>query len=405
MKLLRDQVGLPALGIAGLAVLLFVGGGGMAQEATRSRPAGDRTTGIPAGSLRVFPEITVEEEYNDNITFVEDSERSDFITRLGSTIAAETQWSRHALQARIFGELERHADNTDADTEKFGATMAGRIDVSRATTIDSAVTVERNALDRRDEDNEGGLEPRKFDRLSADVGVRVQPNRIGVEAGLAVQRSDFLDQADDDKDRTQTAVRARLSYEVGADLDLFVEPFARFEEFDEQEAGVDRSRKTIGSLAGARFDVTGLVTGEAAAGVFREEFDDPGFDDRTSFALEGAVNWDVTERTRLRGAVSRRDEATTVDGAASKVTTSISLRAAHELNRSLTAEIGGTYSNDSFQGITREDDDFRVDLGGQYEINRRFSVGARYTFSKRDSDVADESFVSNIASVRIKGQF
>jgi hypothetical protein len=62
------------------------------------------------------------------------------------------------------------------------------------------------------------------------------------------------------------------------------------------------------------------------------------------------------------------------------------------------------YQRDDFKDANRTDN--RMDLGAdvQYLINRHFSVGAGYNFSKRWSDDSNREFDGNVFTVRVQAQ-
>ena len=98
--------------------------------ATRARPELD-PLGIRAGAFLVFPELTIEEIYNDNIFAENGDETDDFITSLRPEVTVESNWSRHALAIAGGGDFGFYAQNSDENYQDWFAATNGRFDVSR----------------------------------------------------------------------------------------------------------------------------------------------------------------------------------------------------------------------------------------------------------------------------------
>lgn len=64
--------------------------------ASRARPELD-PLGIRAGAFLIFPELAIDEIYNDNIFAENNDETDDFITSIQPEVTIESDWSRHAL--------------------------------------------------------------------------------------------------------------------------------------------------------------------------------------------------------------------------------------------------------------------------------------------------------------------
>jgi hypothetical protein len=84
----------------------------------RPRPAYD-AKGIDLGGFRLFPTLSVDESYDDNI-FAEDSdEEDDFITAVTAGLVAKSEWSRHEVEIEAAVRHEKYLKNDDQDRTDY----------------------------------------------------------------------------------------------------------------------------------------------------------------------------------------------------------------------------------------------------------------------------------------------
>src|SRR5262249_4256680 len=82
-----------------------------------------------------------------------------------------------------------------------------------------------------------------------------------------------------------------------------------------------------------------------------------------------------------------------------------SVNADHELLRNVLLNIGGSFENDSFQGISRTDNVYTIAAGVRYLVNRNLFLGGNYCVGYRSSTLEGASYLQNIFTVRVGTQF
>ena len=142
--------------------------------------------------------------------------------------------------------------------------------------------------------------------------------------------------------------------------------------------------------------------GEAFVGWSLQEFDDSQFDSENGLTYGVGLTWNPTQLTSLR--LDGAGGFTPSDVGSSNLSNRIALRVDHELLRNVL--IGGqvSYRRDDFQDADRTDNRFDVGPDITYLLNRYLSVGAGYTFTKRDSDDSDREFTRNLFTLRLNAQ-
>ncbi len=368
----------------------------------RDRPRLD-PRGVTAGGFLVFPSVSLEGEYNDNI-FANpsgDDVESDYITHLRPNVSVESRWANHALNFRAGADLAAYDDYSGEDYEDYNIGVDGRYDVTRNDNLFGGASYRRGHEDRGSPDDVNGKEPTEYDNYNAFAGGEVQWNRVTTRVTATYDRLDYDDVPragggtidNDDRDRDTYEGRARISYQIQRRFATFVEGAYDVRSYDEtKNSGFDRDSEGYELAVGMDFDLTGVTFGEVFAGYRSQDYDDP--------ALETADGWDagvsltsnVSQLTSVRATFERSLRETTQRDASGYFTNLTTLRVDHELLRNLLLDAEASYSLNDYQGIGREDDVWSAGIGATYMVNRYAEAELGYTHSARDSSETDRDY-------------
>jgi hypothetical protein len=299
---------------------------------------------------------------------------------------------------QAFGKIRRNAIHQTEDSEEAGVGLTGRLDVTDVDSLSGFASYSREAQDRSDPDDAGQRKVSLFDRYVAQTRYGHQFTRFAVRVDARLQRLDYVYGFDDDRDRNDFRIGPRFSYAISPSLSAFIEGSYLDRRYDSavDVNGIDRNSQTYEALAGFAFDLGPVMTGEIAAGAFHTEFDDPNFDAITEPAIEGSLQWNVTELTTVRGRVAREASVTTQPGTSEKVVSHASLRVDHEVLRNVVLGAQIDFRNEDFQGDDRVDNRLDVQVGASYLVNRNASVSLGYQHRNRMSNEETEDFSENI---------
>jgi hypothetical protein len=377
----------------------------------RPRPEFD-PLGIRAGGFLIFPSVSVDSEYNDNIFASNDDEESDFIFTFQPRIAVRSNFPRHSLNLTVESDIGRYVDNTDENFVDYGSSLAGRLDITRANRLLGGLAY-AHGHEERDDPEDPGVEvtdePVEFDEYSGNLGFEQDFNRLNFAVSGDVERRDYEeddpDVTEDDRDRTLYGGRVRTGYFISPRINAFLQGGYRREERDTSEPDdppINRDNSVYDARVGTEIDITGLLFGEVSVGWALQEFDESDLDSENSFVYGVGLTWNPTQLTSLRLDAAGGFEPS--DVGASSIRNRVALRVDHELLRNLL--IGGqvAYRRDDFQDTGRVDNRFDVGPEITYLLNRYLSVGAGYTFTTRTSDESEREFTRNIVLLRLNAQ-
>ena len=377
----------------------------------RPRPDFD-PLGIRAGGFLIFPSITVDSEYNDNVFATDEDEDDDFIFTFRPRIGVRSNFPRHSINWTVQSDIGRHVDNTDEDFEDFGTSLAGRLDITRRNRLVGSARFARDH-ERRDDPEDPGAdvadEPVEFYDFGGTLGFEQDFNRFNFRVLGTVDRRDFdeddPDVPEDDRDRTLYGTSVRTGYFISPRINAFLQGGFRREMRDTSDQGTPpekRDNNVYDARVGTAIDITGLLFGEVSVGWSLQEFDESELDSENGLVYNAGLTWNPTRLTSLR--LDANGGFAPSDVGASNLRNQIAVRVDHELLRNVL--IGGrvAYRRDDFQDTDRTDNRFDVGPNVTYLLNRYLSVGAGYTFTTRDSDDSDREFTRNAVTLRLNAQ-
>ena len=380
----------------------------------RPRPEYD-AAGLRAGSFLIFPKTTISETYNTNIYATENNTADDFITRLSPEITVNSDWNNHALNARAFVDHAFYASHNDEDYTDYGLLADGRIDIQRSAYLFAGGGAEHLHEDRGSENAVNGTDPTEFDRYTANLGGTYKPNRLGVTLEGNWKNLDFDDVStstgatinNDDRDRDVYGERLRIGYDVQPGYTAFIQGSLNQRDYDSvpDDNGFNRNSDGYRVDAGIEVRLSNVIDAEFFGGYFNQNYDDARFSDVSAFDAGARVLWSVNPLTTVKASLARSVEETVQINSSSYVATIAEVGVDYELRRNILIGAGGSFSNNDYQGISRNDDVWRLNLNGKYLINRRFFVGATVGYADRDSNTANKSYEQFTAGAFVGAQF
>jgi len=371
--------------------------GRTANVSVRERPRPElEALGVRSGGFLIYPKVGLSEAYEDNVFAAETNPASDWITDLAPSLTAESQWSRHQLQAHLSLDTFRYAKYTaDSDTT-YSAGANGRLDVVTGTAITGGVSYDRLIEPRTAATaNTAERDPAAYNQAALDLGASREINRFRVSGAVHYRDYDFknnqtvtgvpIDLRYRDNRTWEESVRA--DYAVSPALAVYATALHNDWNYSTQLAGdVNRDASGYQVAAGVDFDVSRLARGQVQAGYLDQSFDDPRVGKARGLGFLGKIEYFPSQLLTLTVDAARQVNPTGLIGAAGALHTDFGAQADYELLRNLILTARAQRLRDNYRGIDRVDSIWSASLGANYLLNRRVGLNLIYNYYNRKSE-------------------
>ncbi len=385
---------------------------------SRQRPELD-PLGIRAAGFLIYPSLAVSEQYNDNIRAdVDGEEVDDFITVIRPGVKVNSDWNNHALNFRADANIAKYADNGDEDYENYTFGTDGRLDITRNQSLFANALYSHLTQNRGDPDDPRGRFQTEYDLYTITGGYNHRFNRLSVRLEGAGAQYDYDDVTADDgstidqdvRDRTDAIGTLRAAYELSPGYSAFLLGSYNNRSYDierDPDDGTQRSSDGYEVALGAELALTGVTTGELYVGYRSQFYDDPNLDTIDGITGGASIYWNVTTLTTITGKVERTVEDTTFITNVGRTPASGYFRTRygfivdHELLRNLLLQASLFGIQEDFSGIDRTDDRLLATVGATYLMNRYLDLSIGYRYTDRSSDISDNDFSQNTATLTL----
>jgi hypothetical protein len=369
--------------------------------------------GIVFHGWMFHPSISAGALFNSNVFASNTDQRADIAAIVNPSLTASSLWERNQLDFDAYVKSTEYDRYSSLDQTDASVRMKARIDVRH----DIKVLINLRAANLHEEVGSlstpaSAISPTPYTYTYADVTYWQQFNRLSVSFGGRNETYNYgSTQAEngttinqDSRDGTVSVAHGRVDYALLPDIGIFT----AVEDNQRRLRGTPTQSldsKGYQSLSGINFQLTSLIGGEIGLGYTTQNFDDPTIGTVSGPTYRALLTWSPTRSLdfRLKG-----EEFTTevVDTVASAVRAdTISLGADYELRRNLVLSATGTYENDKFFGETRRDNDYIATTSLNYLLNPYNSVGLKYKFIKRDSNLPASNYNQNEVEIDVSAQF
>ena len=408
---------LPVAGVATVAAQEIARG-----ETVDTRPRPDYDAiGAPVGRFLLYPEVTMDVAYDDNIFAADKSGEplpvvggpviSDTLVLLEPAIALRSDWSRNALNAggRVLGG--RYNEYASQDFTDYDLWADGNLEFGPNRLEANVKHNHLHSLRTSSQDQNQGIFPTEYDRNDVGLGYRYAPGRVFVGAALAFRSFDYdnaigLDDNDNptvinnqDRDRLGSEVKLRLGYLPSPAYSVFLETRLYDVDYDTDvdRFGNNRDQNGYDIVLGSEFDMTGVTSGEVFAGYRNIDYDEVTFETQNGPVFGASVDWNITQLTTITFLGSQRlygsnvrglsdVDGTTPQGSSGIQARALGIQLDHELRRNFILSLELEAIDEDYLQITREDEVANARLGLNYFLTRNWGLNAGYRYQKRDSN-------------------
>jgi hypothetical protein len=385
---------------------------------SRLRPEYD-PNGIRMSTLTIYPTLSSGGGLNSNV-FNAPMGTQDYFYSMDAGLQVKSDWSRHKFTLDAGMQSVWYSNQVTENRDDWNLATSVTLDLLRGTELrlDGAVATKHES---RGLSHPGGAlvgdpsAPTEFSRNAGGLEFEHSFNRLKLTAGGTWQNLDYVDGEtigtaleinNDDRDRTEMRYFGKAAMEVWSDTAVFARAamtdIAYAAALD--DLGLQRDASELKIDGGFDFSLTHVLTGEIAAGMVTRSYQDPSLAETAGASVDIRLKWFPSMLTNVTIDGGRSIEETTVDGAASLVSTRGEVRLDHELLRNLIFSGSMGYENQEFTGGLRNDDILKGTVSGRYMINNNIHLDAGWEFVDRTSSDVPFSYSASQFQFSLTGK-
>ena len=350
--------------------------------------------GFRYGKIAFSPRATIGALLTDNANNDDEDRDNDVTLGANASVRADALLRRHALGAEVGITGGSSLDGTDDDFLDWAAGADGRYDLTRQSSLNAAAS--GTVFQEDDSSVEADGDEATVGNLAVGAGYVFDGRFWDFSLGGVTDFERFSDEGTDERDNTSYTLTARVAHRLSERLSVFASPQYSFNEFDGVgDDGQDRDSTELTGVIGVDTELRPRLTLGAAVGYTQAFFEDSELEENGSVVGSLDARYAYDARTDYRLSVSRSVDVTTVDDAATEISTVVTGEATKLLTSKHAVTAQAIYANNSFDDDDRTDHDITGGLSYFYRFHPNFVFNLGYQYFTRISDEDDEEFYEN----------
>jgi hypothetical protein len=379
-----------------------------------------------AGSFLIKSAVELSTGYDTNPgrTFVP---RGSPLYQVAPEFLAISDWERHALVADLRGSYTGYTNTfppvdgivssapTDINRPDFLGHVDGRLDVSRDTRVLAQLRLRVTTDNPGSPNVQAGLAKYPlYATTGATLGVDQSFNRLQVSAGATADRTVYQNSlltdgtvsGNDDRNYNQFGGVGRVSYDLRPGLKPFAEVEADTRVHDQLADNNGYQRNSDGGFVkvGSSFELSRLLTGEAAIGWTARTYQDPRLLPLQGLLTSASLVWAASPLTTVKFLAITSIDETTVPGVSGVLTHLYTAEVDHDFRRWLTAIGRFTWGTQAYQGDLRFDRIYSITGELVYKLTRDLWVRGTLRRDILDSNQPGSSSAATVAMLGVRLQ-
>jgi hypothetical protein len=374
--------------------------------------------GSELGPFRLFPEVGISFQHNDNIALQSDLKGDEAVSSAvtifspkATLVSKRRSGSTYSLG--LGTEIGRYASSEIDNYEDVNVSANADLQLSRI------VGLSLGAYYRLGHDPRGSTDrpQTQLDTYGIGGGNALfsygSNARIGFEGEVGYSEKRYKDYSSTiidgvtDSDTDNTNVAGRLFYRIMPKTRVFAEvTYGQTDYVIERptQPNLNQDSDQWGVNLGARWRATAKTSGTAKIGYLKKDYDAEGREDFTGFAWQIGVQLKPLRQSIVDVYTGRRVSDSTGIGDFID-TQDISVSWTHNWMPRLSTKLGLYYANSQYEGNPREDDLTSFNLGVNYDLMKRTTLSAGVNFANRDSTTATEEYDQTVYMISINSAF
>jgi hypothetical protein len=376
--------------------------------------------GVQVGSFRLFPDLELDEVYNDNIYATANTQpaTASFIQLIKPTLDLRSDWSNHMLNLFAKGAFGFYSVNSTEDYQDFSTGFDGRFDIQREWNVYGGGSFSHKHEDRGSPNvTTSGFSPTQYNQLAGNVGYYQQFNRLNVRLDGRIDNYTYFNNGlgsaqgviqNSDRDRNEFREAVRFGYEFSPGYQVWTRASLNQRTYINvpDQNGFNRSSHGWDIVGGVTVDLGGITSLEAFVGYLQQNYYDPQFQSisQPMFGLTGY--WNPIRELMIRPFVRRTIEDSALTSAVAYTNTAFGADGTYNVRPNIQIDGHGDYAIADyafFPGVASQRYETYLTLRASvlYRPTPNFYIGPSYQFLHRDSNQPNSTYSQNMIMLRL----
>jgi hypothetical protein len=377
--------------------------------------------GVEVGSFRLFPELELDEVYNDNIYAVPTAQGKtpSFIQMVKPTLDLRSDWSVHMLNAYAKGGLGFYGvDSSFNNYQDVSVGTDGRFDIQRDWNVYGGGSWNRRHEERGAPNTvtTSGLPVTVYNQAIGNVGYFQKFNRFSARADGRLDNYNYFNNGlgpsqgvipNSDRNRNEWREALRLGYEFSPGFEVWVRGATNQRQyFQLDSSGLDRSSRGFDVVGGLTVDFGGITSIEAFAGYLQQTYNNSTFQNISvpTFGLTGY--WNPIRELWLKPFVRRTVDDSALTTSAAFINTVGGFDVNYHLRPNVRLDGHADYAVADYLAVAgvpgnRYDQYWTFRAAVMYLPTPNFFIGPSYQYITRNSNQPNSNYDQNLIMLRL----
>ena len=368
--------------------------------------------GVRSGPWMFYPTLSADAVYDSNV-FASPNAQSDVFALVGAGLRANSLWERHGIDMQLATGSRFYKTNSGLNQTNAAFVGKGHFDIDQSTQLLGFF----NAAYLHDQPGSltsptGAVKPTPYSLLNGDLTLRKEFGRVTTAVGAGAKSYDYGSTvaqngstiSQDSRDGQVYLAHGRIDYAFSEKFGVFTAVDGNWRDL-RGTPSESLSSNGYRALAGVDLEFTHLLKGEVAGGYAKQHFFASTIGDIEGPSYRALLIWSPSRRIDVNFSAQQIVTQTSDTTATGIRADAAQIGLDYEFRPNVIVSAAATYEKDHFQGQPRVDNVYAADGGVRYLMNNVTSLGLRYRFTRRDSNIPQDSFDKHQVGLNASARF
>jgi len=375
--------------------------------------------GVPVGSFRLFPELELDEVYNDNIYATPigtAGQTASFVQLIKPSLSLRSDWNRHMANFFAKGNFGLFSASTTPNFADFSFGTDGRYDIQKDWNVYGGASFNHNHEDPGTPNAAtGAVPPNVYDQITGNVGYYEKFNRLSLRADGRADNFSYTNNSTSVngslpgfyRDRTEWRESLRVGYEVLPDTQVWTRGGLNQRDYvySADLNGFNRNSSGFDAVVGVQVDFGGITSVEVFGGYMQQNYADSRFRtvSQPTFGLTGY--WNPIREVSVRPFVQRTVSDANLTTSAAYLSTSAGVDVDYKIRPNVKLSAHGDYAVSDYGVVSTSTNEYDQYLtlraSAMYSPDNTYFIGPSYQYLTKTSNLVGQNYNQNLIMLRL----